>query len=265
MKSTRHAKAKGPVADRLGVDSSASLKKGLPRMVRNNVPILLVHADQASARSLADSLEQTGLSVFIARDGSHAMSILEFRAFGVLVIDIDPPVDERADLIGWSLRLCPRPRIVVVGSSIPREQEHAVLNRGAGLVLRKPVDIQLLLDFIRRARTRSSFTGTVEGVDILEYLQFVMLSGKTTIVEVTSTLGTDGRIFLMNGQVVHAECGVLRGVQALYRCLCFREGTFAHLPWCEPEQTTINVPGELLLLEAARKRDEVWGGSPGLD
>lgn len=228
-------------------------------MVRNNVPILLVHTDHASARSLADSLEQCGLSVFIARDGRHAMSILEFRAFAVVVIDVDPPVDKRVDLIDWSRRLCPRPRVVAVGSNIPGKDERAILSGGANLVLRKPVDVALLLDFIQGTHKRSSFTGTVEGADILEYVQFVMLSGQKTVLEITSTLGTQGRIFLLNGHVVHAECGVLKGIQALYRCLCFREGTFAHKPWCEPEQTTIKVPGELLLLEAARKRDEVWG------
>lgn len=228
-------------------------------MVRNNVPVLLVHTDPASARSLADSLEKFGLSVFIARDSRHAMSILEFRAFSVLVVDVDPHIDKRADLIPWSRCLCPRPRIVAVGTNIPQIRERAILNDGANAVFPKPVDADSLLDFIQRTRTRSSFTGTVEEADILEYVQFIMLSGKKTILEVTSSLGTQGRIFFLNGQVVHAECGVLKGVQAMYRCLCFREGTFAHKPWCEPDPATISVPGELLLMEAARKRDEAWG------
>ncbi len=265
MREMDREEADHPVSDQPSVASSSSRKKGLSRMVRNNGPILLIHADHASARSLAHSLEQCGLSVFIARDSRHAMSILEFRAFAVLVIDVDPPVDRNVDLIGWSRCLCPRPRIVAVGSNIPRREESAILNGGANLVLRKPVDVALLLDFIRRTRTRSSFTGTVEGADILEYVQFVMLSGKKTVLEITSSLGTQGRIFLLDGQVVHAECGVLKGMQAVYRCLSFREGTFAHRPWCEPEQTTIRMPGEMLLLEAARKRDEVWGESCGSD
>lgn len=254
-----HEDAKNTEEGQPSVASSASRKKGLPRMVRNNTPLLLVHSDHACARSLADSLGQCGQSVLIARDTRHAMSILEYRAFSVLVIDVDPPVDKRMELIAWSRRLCPRPRVVALGTNMPRKEERAILSGGANLVLPKPVDVALLLDFIRGTRKRSSFTGTVEGADLLDYVQFVMLSGKKTVLEVTSSLGTQGRIFLLKGQVLHAECGVLKGIQALYRCLCFSEGTFAHKPWYEPEQETVNVPGELLLLEAARKRDEVWG------
>ncbi len=72
-------------------------------------------------------------------------------------------------------------------------------------------------------------------------------------------------MFLSDGLVVHAECGILQGEQALYRCLRFKEGTFKHLPWEEPEQVTINKPGEFLLMEAVRKRDEAWGAGQESD
>jgi hypothetical protein len=52
-------------------------------------------------------------------------------------------------------------------------------------------------------------------------------------------------------------CGDLEGEEALYRCLGFSGGSFSSLPWREPERVTINKPGELLLLEAARRRDEM--------
>ena len=98
----------------------------------------------------------------------------------------------------------------------------------------------------------------MEGVDIIEYMQFVLLGGRKMILEVTSTLGTQGRLHVSEGQITHAECGVLKGEQAFYRCVCFREGTFRHLPWEEPGEGTINKPGEFLLMEAVRKRDEAW-------
>ena len=261
MRRAEWGEAEKSKVDRNGVDSSERRKKGLPRMIRNCEPVLVVDEDQAAARSLADSLEKSGFSVFVARDGSHAMSILEFRAFAVVIVGIDPPLDRRLDLISWSRDICPRPRLVAVGSEISRTEEHAILSRGANLLLRKPVDVTQLVDFIKRTRTRSSFTGKVQDVDILEYIQFVLLGGKQTILEVTSSVGTRGRIYLFDGHIVHAECGVLKGLQALYRCLCFREGNFLHKPWQEPEQMTINKPGELLLMESARMRDEVWGES----
>jgi hypothetical protein len=92
----------------------------------------------------------------------------------------------------------------------------------------------------------------------MEYFQFVILGFRKTILEVTSLVGTRGRIYLADGLVLHAELGVLRGEQALYSCLCFKEGTFSHLSWEEPEELTINKQGEVLLMEAVRRRDEAW-------
>ena len=247
--------------DRRKEDSPGRMGKGMQRPARHNGPVLVVDSDPDAAGSVVDSLKESGLSALAARDHAHAMSILEFRAFSVLIIGVDPNPEDRLDLIEWSRRLCPTPKIVAIGSGITLTEEHVILKRGAHLVLRKPVDMEDLLDFIRLKSARSSFAGSVEDVDILDYMQFVILGGKTTILEITSSLGTQARVFVFDGQMVHAECGVLRGVQALYRCLCFAEGTFVHRPWNEPEQMTISMPSELLLMEAARKRDDVWSGA----
>jgi len=229
-------------------------------MVKKSCSILLVDTDRASCALLAKTLKDRGHTVFAARDLDHAVSILEFRAFEVLIIDVDPSREDQLDVINWSASLTPRPQIVVTARAIPPQGESAILRRGADLFLVKPVTVSSLADFIARTRSRSSFSGMVEGVDIIEYVQFVMLGGRKTILEVTSSLGTRGRLFLADGRIVHADCGVLQGEAALYRCLCFKDGNFAHQPWEAPDTVTINRPGEFLLMEAVRKRDEAWSG-----
>jgi CheY-like chemotaxis protein len=235
------------------------VEKGHGRMAKKSCSILVVDTDQANARLIGQTLKAIGHSVFTARDGAHALSILEFRAFDVLVIDVMASRIEDVDLIAWAAVLLPRPRILAMGNPATRAVERVLNSRGANLFLPKPLDLERLKEFVSPIRSRSSFTGTVEGVDIVEYVQFVMLGGGKTILEVTSSLGTQGRIFLSDGMAVHAVCGILQGEQALYRCLRFKEGTFRHLPWEGPEKVTINKPGEFLLMEAVRKRDEAWG------
>ncbi len=230
-----------------------------------NCSILVLDTDQSSAQLMAQTLKRAGHSVLTARDGAHAVSILGFRAFEVFIMDVAAARVDDLDLISWAGCLCPRPRIVVMGNSTSRVIERSVLARGANLFLHKPVDFNRLNEFLSPIRTRSSFSGTVEGVDIVEYVQFIMLGGAKTLLEITSSLGTQGRVFLTDGLVVHAVCGILQGEQALYRCLRFKEGTFKHLPWEEPEQVTINRPGEFLLMEAVRKRDEAWGAGHDSD
>jgi CheY-like chemotaxis protein len=234
-------------------------------MVNQYCSILVVEPHQNNARLMAQTLKALGHSVLTARDGAHALSILEFRAFDVLIIDVAASRVEEVDLVGWAGHLLPRPRIVAMGQTVSRAVERSLMSRGANLFLHKPVDFDKLREFLSPMRSRSSFSGTVEGVDIVEYVQFIMLGCSNTLLEVTSSLGTQGRIFLSDGMVVHAVCGILKGEQALYRCLRFKEGTFRHLPWEEPEQVTIDKPGEFLLMEAVRKRDEAWGDGGDVD
>ena len=46
------------------------------------------------------------------------------------------------------------------------------------------------------------------------------------------------------------------GKDAFFECMSFRGGTFSTQPWQEPGQKTITDPGDFLLVEAARRRDE---------
>lgn len=229
-------------------------------MVKTTCSILIVDADHSEAKSLAGILKQNGHSVLVARDAGHAVSILEFRGFDVLIVDLAASHAQDLDLIGWACCICPKPRIVATGYPSFKD-EQSVSDRGADLFLCKPVDTNKLTRFLVQSRSRSSFSGKVNDVDIIEYVQFVLLCGDKTILEVTSTMGTTSRLFISEGHVVHAECGVLQGEQALYRCLGWREGSFSHAAWTEPERVTIRKPGEFILVEAVRKRDDAWTGT----
>ncbi len=107
---------------------------------------------------------------------------------------------------------------------------------------------------------QEDFSGYVDKVDIIEYLQFVLLSGKPTVLEVFSEGGETGRIFARNGNVVHAVCRNLEGEEALFKCLAFRGGKFVNRPWSEPSKITLDKPGDYLVMEAARRRDDILAG-----
>ncbi len=151
----------------------------------------------------------------------------------------------------------PTPQIIVLVEANPENTHYFGDERV--ILLSKPVDVgQLMAYLTASSQRRSSFSGLIEDVDLLEYFQFIILGSRKTVLQVTSLIGTTGRIYLAEGLVLHAELGVLKGEQALYSCLCFKEGTFSHLPWQEPTELTINQPGEFLLIEAVRRRDEAW-------
>jgi hypothetical protein len=101
-----------------------------------------------------------------------------------------------------------------------------------------------------------NFVGHLEGFDVLEYLQLILLSGKQTVVEVHSPQGEVCRLFCRDGQIVHASMGQIQGETAFFECVCFQGGTITNLPWEIPAEESINKPGDYLLMEAARRKDE---------
>jgi hypothetical protein len=107
-----------------------------------------------------------------------------------------------------------------------------------------------------RKANRCSFSGKVEGVDILDYVQWLLMDGKQTVLIVLPHRNVPCRLFLDRGKVVHAVAGEAEGEEAFYRMAQYISGEFVHLPWTEPENITIESEPTSLLFEAARRRDE---------
>ena len=109
---------------------------------------------------------------------------------------------------------------------------------------------------LQKKRIKYLYSGRVEGVDILDYVQWMLIEGRQTLLEVTPVDGMPCKIFVDDGRVLHAATMEMEGEQAFCRCVQFPSGEFAHLPWYAPERITIEKAGMQLLFEAARQRDE---------
>ncbi|MGO9121871.1 MAG: DUF4388 domain-containing protein [Desulfomonilaceae bacterium] len=96
----------------------------------------------------------------------------------------------------------------------------------------------------------------VEGIDILGYIQWILLDRRRTILEISLPNRTSCKVYLKEGRILDAINGELEGEEALYSSMMFPSGTFVHLSWTEPDRKTIEKPGTQLLSEAARRRDE---------
>jgi Domain of unknown function (DUF4388) len=108
----------------------------------------------------------------------------------------------------------------------------------------------------QKKKTEYSYSGMVEGIDILDYIQWILLDRRQTILEIRLPNRTSCKVYLKEGQILHAINGELEGEEALYSSMMFPSGKFVHLGWTEPDRKTIEKPGTQLLLEAARRRDE---------
>jgi CheY-like chemotaxis protein len=226
-------------------------------MGSEKINILVVDDDVDVVWGIGKCLTRSGFSVTTCPDGAEAIEILKIRSFDVVVTDILMPRLNGIELINWVRENRPSIRVVVMTGVGSPSLRQLTMAKGAILYLEKPVDPVFLIQVLSSTTKDTSFWGTVDEIDILDYVQLMLLTGKQVVLEVRSRDGARGVLFIRNGAICHAECCALDGEEAVYCCMGFEGGSFSNLPWYEPDRVSINKPGEFLLIEAARKRDEM--------
>jgi hypothetical protein len=98
-------------------------------------------------------------------------------------------------------------------------------------------------------------SGSLSDVSLTELLQLMVWGQKTGVLTVFWR-GTSGRMYVQEGQVVHATFAGEQGDAAAYRLLSREGGSFTWEPGPAACPTTIETSSQNLLLEAARKQDE---------
>lgn len=219
--------------------------------------LLLVDDDPDVVWGIGKYLMRRGFEVTTCGDGTEAVELLSNGQFEVLVTDIQMPGLNGLALIEWVNQHCPATRVVVMTAFGSPTVQEVVRRKGAVLYLEKPVDPDLLVQVIENREPRDSFSGVVDDIDLFDYVQLLMVTNRRALLEVVSTQGERGRLFIEGGQVRHAECGEERGESAFFRCLHFDGGRFANVVWREPVRDTITRRGDHLLMDAARLKDEL--------
>lgn len=229
---------------------------GAVRMGEHKREVLVVDDDWEVNWQLGRALLRAGYSVMTCLDGEEAISVLTAQPVDAVVTDLALPRCSGLAITDWVRKNRPEiPVVAMTGIGSPMMKELSLI-KGALHYLEKPVDSSLLIDILAELTKTDTFRGTLNDLDLLDYLQLAIISGKQVLIEVVSSDGQKGLIFVDRGKVLHACCGALTGEEAFYRCANFKGGRFANLPWVEPEVITVNKPGEFLLFQAARLRDE---------
>ncbi len=105
------------------------------------------------------------------------------------------------------------------------------------------------------AATPTGFQGAVGSLPLVDLLQVWSLNGFSGLVTVTS-LGVAGRIYFVDGAIVHAEADGHVGEAAVTTIIGWPQGTFELYPNTATLSRTIEKSVSHLLLDAHRVLDE---------
>ncbi len=100
------------------------------------------------------------------------------------------------------------------------------------------------------------FAGTLRNIQLTDIIQMCCLAGASICVRVRKDQ-QQGALYVLDGEIVHAECGSVSGVDAFFTILGWQSGQFETLDEPLKTEPTIKEPCQFLLMEAARRADEI--------
>jgi response regulator RpfG family c-di-GMP phosphodiesterase len=271
------AKYKGSVFDPHLVDLFRSTALGddlKARILSNRHVALVVDPDPEETTVLELRLIEEGFEVRIARTASQARDLLRKGGVEIVVSELDFAAAWGAgpgDAADDGLALLVEARNHPWGAQLPwlvltrrqgRDDAKRVFELGAIDYVMKPAVTEVLVAKLRKsleqrttAATAHGVTGSLAEMSLPDLVQILWHGRKSGALRVRR--GPDaGEVHFVEGKVVNAMWGKLRGDEAFYAMLSISQGEFSLDPNFRPPEVRITESPESLLLEGMRRLDE---------
>lgn len=196
-----------------------------------------------------------------AESASRAFGVLQDQPVDLAVLDVQMGVMDGIQMLSLLNRGYPNVQKVVLTGFANERYRAACLSNGVELFLEKPSSqegwrsLYTALNELLKFKPEEGFRGVLRRVGLQDVLQMECLARSSSILEI-SNAQLQGRIYVENGQIIHAEAAELGSEDAFNQLMGLTGGQFNLKPFAEPPARTISGPWEFLLMEAARKRDE---------
>ncbi|MBI5773673.1 MAG: response regulator [Verrucomicrobia bacterium] len=213
--------------------------------------------------------EFPGAEILPAFSLAEARNLLKEIVFDIFILDIQLPDGSGIDFLCEVQTQFPNSRAIILTATRVPEYREIALALGALRFMEKPVKIKELSGIIRdmldakeeKAQPEMSFRGTLTSLTPMNLIQLKCLSQASLILEFVIPNGQSGRIFFLDGQIIHAETGALEGEKAFNRIVSWKGGSVSELPAAADCKRTIDCDWNGLLLNAAQAMDEVSSGA----
>jgi CheY-like chemotaxis protein len=241
--------------------------------------ILIVDDELDNRVMMRYFLESWGYEVELAANGQEALEKVAAQPPQLVLLDLEMPVMngfETCDRLKSDEATEQIPVIMFTGLEQTADKVKGI-RKGADDYVVKTVDpeelqvrIEMILSRVKRYESRetpvnggaakplddsSAVSGSLSELYFPETMQLIMAYGKTGVLNLKDG-EREGKVFLKDGNVVHAELEELEGHEAFYNLALWRSGHFSFQVGDEPEKTTIQMSGTNLLIEATRRLDE---------
>ncbi len=223
--------------------------------------VLFLDDDREFLEALRDmfaALSGGAWKIHTANSPDTAAEILKAGEIKLLVVDVNMPVVDGIQFTGMMRRRYPALKIAVMTSDVAEEKRAAALAAGAELFVEKSHSpegmkaVFTMLGELLNWSPRDGFQGMLRRVSLQDVIQMECVGRNSSVIEICNE-HVLGRIYIEEGQILHAAGGELTGERALQKLLSLPGGSFELVPFEPPQERTMNAPWELLIAEATRQ------------
>ena len=226
--------------------------------------ILVVESDPESCAILDMQLTTRGFRIRTARAADAALGLLEKETIGLVLSEVDlKPFDgfELKKRLNANAKLKKIPFFYFTARSASGDVQKG-FELGAQDYLVKPLTVEIVamkiqkfFETARPAEAKGGVAGSLKEMSIPDLVQIIAHGRKTGCLRLTSG-SQQGEVHFVNGDLYNALCGKLRGDDAFFALLKFRDGSFALDPSFTATERVIQRTAEMMLLEGLRRYDE---------
>ena len=197
-----------------------------------------------------------------ANSANQALQIIKSGGMDLVVLDVD--FTDGDQFISLLHGCYPKLKIAVMTAEPTNEKRAASIAAGAGLFFEKPVSAEGIQSVFRQLckllhwEPSEGFQGVLRRIGLLDLVKIECISRNSSILDLYREHSL-GRIYIEDGQIIHAVFGEIFGERAFQRLLAISGGTFELHDYEQPPERTIHRPWDLILADALRFRELAKG------
>jgi len=236
--------------------------------------LLILEDDSVTSAILQKKLMEhlPEIAIQAAKTVASARTLIAKNRFDFYLLDIFLPDGTGVDFLLDVMAKQKDVQAVLMTAQPLGEYRNIAEQLGVLRFLEKPVSVPQIVGFVRTVLqskqqlaehgAKPSFAATLNQLTTLDVIQLKCLGRATAQLAFTRTDGTEGSVWIQQGEVVHAQALGKSGEAAFAEIVGWRGGRVEEALQAEVRSRTITVPWQVLLLNTVRELDETVA-SPG--
>jgi response regulator RpfG family c-di-GMP phosphodiesterase len=245
------------------VEVFLSTIKEEPGVRTSDKNILIFEREDNIAALIKLSTNADQMQVYHTSSSIDAIVYIRHRQPALVITDVEalqPEATTRVSHIVLQMAIAQERKVLI----ITPDKNYPKIIGGDVEYISKPIDIgkltQKIHELISKSPTpalrepREGLTGKIEEFSLPDIIQILSLGLKTAKVEIEGDRGS-GKLYILNGKIVHASVGNLRGANAFLEIVNWQTGQFCIKHGQMTEDINVTANTNSLLLEANKDTD----------